>query len=136
MANEYDPLEWVKDLRRNVGDQLVRDIVNDFRNYSPTHRPDPSAKVLPVGAGRVAEPDPGVAHRPLQDQSGWRDPPKVDDWKPPGLEHMDRMMDAQDAADRAARLRELAQTAAIQRAEAAIKAEAEQPKERKDKGQK
>jgi hypothetical protein len=67
------------------------------------------------GAGRVVTGDDGPAHRPL-DRSGWQEPPKVDNWRPPGVEIMDQMMDQQDAIDRAARARELAAAAAVQRA--------------------
>jgi hypothetical protein len=129
---DYDPTEWVKDLRRGVGDKLMRDIVNDFRSYNPSPRSplnSPPATANPVDAAPVKTGDVGPQHRPI-DRSGWRDPPKVDQWKPPGLEHMDRMMDQQDAIDRAARARELASAAAVKRAEAAIK---EQPKEKERK---
>ena len=41
------------------------------------------------------EPKPRVGNG-----GGWVEPPKVDNWRPPGLDIMDRMMDAQDAQDR------------------------------------
>jgi hypothetical protein len=107
-----------------VDTKLMQDIVSDFRNYSPTPKADPSAKVIPQGAGRVVDADVGPAHRPL-DRSGWQEPPKVDAWRPPGVEIMDRMMDQQDAIDRAARVRELAGASAAQRALAQAAAEAE-----------
>ena len=131
---DYDPTGWVKDLRRVVDDKLMKDIVNDFRNYSPTPRADPSAKVVPVGAGRVIDgSDAPVA----SNGTGWVDAPKVDSWKPPGLEHMDRMMDAQDAIDRAARARELGEAAAVKRAltEAQAKVQAEEQPKPKEKGE-
>jgi hypothetical protein len=73
--------------------------------------------------------DVGPQHRPI-DRSGWVDAPKVDNWRPPGVDIMDRMMDQQDAIDRAERIRQLAEAAAVQRAEAALK---EQPKEKERK---
>jgi hypothetical protein len=145
MANEFDPHEWVKDMRRVVDDKLVKQLVEDFRSYNPSPRSlSPPATVQVVGAGRVAEPDPGVAHRPANaTNSGWTEPPKVNDWKPPGVEHMDRMMDEQDRLDRAARIRMLGMAQhSLTLAEAAREAEAKEaelakqpePKERKDKG--
>jgi hypothetical protein len=98
-----DPFEWVKDLRRVVDNKLMADIVDDFRNYNPAPRSiSPPATVRVVGAGNVVGGDVGPQHRPVDaTNSGWQEPPKVNDWKPPGLEHMDRMMDAQDAIDKA-----------------------------------
>jgi hypothetical protein len=111
---------------------LVRDIVNDFRSYNPHPAQDPSAKVVPQGAGRVVDGDVGPQHRPL-DRSGWQEPPKVDAWRPPGVEIMDRMMDQQDAIDRAARIRELAEAAALQRALKPAEPKEPEPKARGDK---
>jgi hypothetical protein len=107
--------EWQQDLVRNVGTDLVRDIVSDFRSYNPHPTQDPSAKVSAQGAGRAVTGDVGPAHRPM-DRSGWQEPPKIDAWRPPGVEIMDQMMDQQDAVDRAARVRELTDAAAVQRA--------------------
>ena len=122
--------EWQRDHIANVPDKAVKDLVSDFRNYSPTPRADPSAKVVPVGAGRVIDGnDTPVAST----GSGWADSPQIKDWKPPGLEHMDRMMDQADAIDRAERLRQLAQTAAVRRAEAEIKAQQEAELNKKQK---
>ena len=125
MANERHPNAWVGDMRSVVDTKLMQDIVSDFRNYSPTPKADPSAKVSVHGAGRVVTGDDGPAHRPM-DRSGWQEPPKVDSWRPPGVEIMDRMMDQQDAIDRAQRVRELAGASVAQRAlaEAAREAEA------------
>ena len=108
----------------------MKDIVNDFRNYSPTPRADPSAKVVPVGAGRVID---GSDAPEASNGTGWVDAPKVDSWKPPGLEHMDRMMDAQDAIDRLQRVRELGEAKALVQAEAElIKQQAELNKKQKE----
>jgi hypothetical protein len=122
--------EWMADLVRNVGDKAVRDIVNDFRSYNPHPTQDPRAKVSVQGAGRVVTGDDGAAHRPL-DRSGWTEPPKVDSWRPPGVEIMDQMMDQQDAIDKAQRIKELAEAAAVQRA--MKPAESKAPKDRGDK---
>lgn len=126
MANERHPNAWVGDMRSVVDTKLMQDIVSDFRNYSPTPRADPSAKVLPVGAGRVIDgSDAPVASNGT---GGWVEAPKVDSWKPPGLEHMDRMMDAQDAIDRLQRVRELGEARALVQAEAELKRQEEAKK--------
>jgi hypothetical protein len=57
-----------------------------------------------VGAGTV-EPKTG----------GWREAPQIKDWKPPGLDMMDRLVDQQDMIDRATRVRELTEAAVTQR---------------------
>jgi hypothetical protein len=117
--NDRHPNAWINDMRRVADTRLVQDLVSDFRNYSPTPRADPNAKVIPQGAGRVV-----TAGEEVQRGTGWTDPPKVDDWKPPGLEHMDRMMDQADREDRAQRIRELAGTQhALNLAKAAAEAE-------------
>jgi hypothetical protein len=117
-----DPFEWVKDLRRTVPTSLVRQIVEDFRSYSPTPRADPSAKVQIQGAPTVKTGDVGPQHRPIDanatNSRGWQEPPKVDNWSPPGLREMDELMDAADARDRLERIREAAETAALKKAEA------------------
>jgi hypothetical protein len=126
--------EWQRDLVRNVDTDLVRDIVSDFRNYSPTPRADPNAKVVPVGAGRVIDgSDAPVASTGT---GGWVEAPKVDQWKPEGLSIMDRMMDAQDAIDRLQRVRELGEAKALVQAEAEIKAQQEAELSKKQKGSK
>jgi hypothetical protein len=40
-------------------------------------------------------------------------PPQVKDWKPPGLEIMDALVDQQDRIDKAARVKELAEAARL-----------------------
>ena len=130
--------EWQRDLINNVPDHLVKAIAADFRSYNPHPAQDPSARVSVQGAGVVKTGDVGPQHRPIDteattDRSGWREPPKIDNWKPPGLEHMDRMMDQQDAIDRAARVRELAAAAAVQRAMNPAEPKEQEPKARGDK---
>jgi hypothetical protein len=115
--------EWMEDLVRNVGDRAVRDIVNDARRGDIHARASaipgkpPTSTVRPLDAGPVKDgSDAPVAST----GTGWAESPQVNDWKPPGLSIMDRMMDQADALDRAERIRALAQSAAIKRAEAEI----------------
>jgi hypothetical protein len=119
--------EYMRDLVGAVPDKMVKDLVNDFRSYNPHPAQDPNAKVVPQGAGRVVTAGDTVAHG----GSGWVEAPKVDNWRPPGIDLMDRMMDQADAIDRAQRIRALAEAAAVQRAEATIKQD--EPKEQKDR---
>ena len=139
MPYDYDPREYMRDLIRNVGDKAVRDIVNDFRNYNPHPAQDPSARVSVQGAGVVKTGGVGPQHRPIDPSAtgGWQEAPKVDQWQPPGLKHMDRMMDQQDAIDRAARVRELAEAAAVQRVlKQSVEPKEQEPKAPKDRGDK
>jgi len=121
--------EYMRDLTAAVPDRLVKEIAADFRSYNPHPAQDPSAKVSVQGAGVVKTGDVGPQHRPVDPSatnSGWVEAPKVDNWRPPGVDLCDRLVDAQDAIDRAERIRQLAQTAAIKRAEAEIKAREEE----------
>jgi hypothetical protein len=129
--------EYMRDLTAAVPDRLVKEIAADFRSYNPHPAQDPSAKVSVQGAGVVKTGDVGPQHRPVDtsatNSGGWQEPPKVDAWRPPGVEHMDRMMDQQDAIDRAARVRELAEAAAVQRALKPAEPKVQEPKARGDK---
>jgi hypothetical protein len=128
-----------------VDTKLVQDIVNDNR---PAPRAAPSSTVTVVGSGRVQDFDYGPAYRPYvppkednapaaeRSGSGWVKPPSIDNWRAPGLEHMDRMMDAQDAIDRAARARELAGAAALRKAEEEFLKRKAQNEDNKPKGSK
>jgi hypothetical protein len=114
--------EYVKDLAAAVPTSVVKDIVSDFRSYNPHPAQDPSAKVSVQGAGVVKTGDVGPQHRPIDteattDRSGWREPPKIDNWKPPGLEHIDRLVDAADLQDRLQRVRQLGEAKALVQAE-------------------
>jgi hypothetical protein len=102
--------EWARDLVKNVDDKAVRDIVNDLRSYNPSPSQGAAAKVTVQGAGRVIDGDD--VKRGTTGQHGWVKPPQVDQWKPPGLEAMDAMMDQQDAIDKAARAKQLIEAAA------------------------
>jgi hypothetical protein len=107
--------EYEADLVRNVNTDLVRAIVEDNRSRPSSGGSMIPNKVTVVGAGKVSTPDYGPKYRAYQpapeNRSGWREAPKVDDWKPPGLEIMDRLVDHQDLIDRAARIKELAEAA-------------------------
>jgi hypothetical protein len=105
MADQKLP-PWAKDLVDCVGTAEIKAIVEDLRSYNPSPSQGAAAKVTPVGAGRVIDGDD------IKRGYGWVKPPQVDQWKPPGLEAMDRMMDVQDAIDKAARAKELIEAAA------------------------
>jgi hypothetical protein len=83
-----------------IDDALVRAIVNDHRTEM---HPMVGAEVMkPADARPLVTAGAGAG--------GWVDPPKLAAWRPPGLGHMDRMVDAADRIDRAehvARLRRL-----------------------------
>jgi hypothetical protein len=133
--------EWQRDLERAVPTDLVRQLAEDFRSYNPAPRSlTPPATVTVVGSGKVVTGDVGPQHRPIDteattDRSGWREAPKIDNWRAPGLEHMDRMMDAQDAIDRVQRVRELGEAATVQRAlKQSVEPKEQEPKAPKDRG--
>ncbi|MFB9262834.1 hypothetical protein ACFFWD_06550 [Bradyrhizobium erythrophlei] len=94
--------EWQIDMiLGGVGDDLMADIVRDFRN-GPASLPamGGAAKVRVEGAPVVRD---APSHSPGR---GWVEPPAVDDWRPPGQAIMDQMMDAHDAKWRADRKKE------------------------------
>ena len=139
LANIMKLPEWQRDLINNVPDHLVKAIAADFRSYNPHPAQDPSARVSVQGAGVVKTGGVGPQHRPIDPSAtgGWQEAPKVDQWQPPGLKHMDRMMDQQDAIDRAARVRELAEAAAVQRVlKQSVEPKEQEPKAPKDRGDK
>jgi hypothetical protein len=104
---QMERAQQLEAMRRACSDQTLRDIVNDNRTSVFLPSPPSPATVVPVGAGKTLTGDDGAAHR----RSGWTEPPSIDNWKPPGLEVMDAMVDQQDAIDRAARARELSEAA-------------------------
>ena len=126
--------QYVKDLAEAVPTSVVKDIVND--NRSPPRPAAPPSNVSIMGAGRVQDFDVGPKYRPYvppkeddkatTDRSGWREAPKIDNWKPPGLREMDAMMDAADLQDRLQRVRQLGEARALVQAEAEIKAQQEE----------
>jgi hypothetical protein len=130
--------EYVRDLAQAVPTSVVKDIVSDFRSYNPHPAQDPSARVSVQGAGVVKTGDVGPQHRPVDtdattDRSGWREAPKVDAWRAPGIEHVDRLLDQADAIDKAERIRQLAEAAAVQRALKPAEPKVQEPKARGDK---
>jgi hypothetical protein len=128
MANKLE--EWQRDLVSNVDDRAVRDIVNDLRSYDPSPSMGKAAKVTVQGAGVVKDADPGPAYRPYAEKGGWVEAPKVDSWRPPGIDTIDAMCSAQDAIDKAERIRVLAE--AIRNTRTLVEAERE-AKESQDK---
>jgi hypothetical protein len=123
-----DPFEWVKDLRRTVPTSLVRQIVDDFRSYDPSPRSlTPPATVQIVGAGRTISGD----DKPVASTgTGWADSPELK--PPPGISLIDEMCAQEDASWRLQRAREVAEAAALKRAEAQFLATKAQ---RKPKGE-
>jgi hypothetical protein len=85
-------------LRRREEDRVLRAIVADNRN--PVHPSDPGGKVGVAGAGEVVTGNDGAAHTPTR---GWAEARSIAEWRAPGLEIMDRLVDLQDAIDRAER---------------------------------
>jgi hypothetical protein len=129
--------DYMNDLVRNVDTNLVRDIVADNRH--PIHpAQDPSAKVSVQGAGVVKTGDVGPQHRPIDtdattDRSGWVEAKSIDSWRAPGLEHIDRLVDAADLQDRLERVRQLGEAKALVQAEAEMaKQQAELNKKQKE----
>jgi hypothetical protein len=120
--------EYMRDLIKAVPDDVVRSLVEDFRTYKISPAQDPSAKVTPVGAGKVVDGGEGVRGG---NGSGWVEAPRVDSWRPPGIDAIDAMCDAQDARDRVERIRHLAEAAAVRRAEAELLKEEPKPSEKK-----
>jgi hypothetical protein len=128
---KVNPQPWMRDAVRVADDKLVKQIADDFRSYNASPRSplsSPPQTVSVVGAGRVVGGDDAPV---AGTGSGWADSPELK--PPPGIDLIDEMCAQADLADRAERIRALAQTAAIQRAEAELAKQSE-PKERKDKG--
>jgi hypothetical protein len=74
-------------MTKAVGTDLLRDIIGDSRRSrepSSVIPSQPSSPRPPIGNGR-----------------GWAEPPKVDDWRPPGMAIADRLFDQDDAQWRA-----------------------------------
>ena len=116
--------EWQRDLVEGVPTDLVKQISEDFRSYNPAPRSlTPPATVTVVGSGKVVTGTEGPQHRPIDTNatnSGWVEAKSIDSWRAPGVDICDQLMDQADAIERAERIRQLAQTAAIRRAEAEL----------------
>ncbi|UGY27312.1 hypothetical protein HU675_0011430 [Bradyrhizobium septentrionale] len=80
------------EMSRAVGTDALRDIVRDNRR-NVHDRPG------------IIPDTPAAAEKPPVGKNGWVEPPKITDWKPPGLDAFERIMDAQDAEDRRERKR-------------------------------
>jgi hypothetical protein len=94
--------EWVRDMCRTVDDRLMKQIAEDFRRPPPP--PGPTLPtVRPVDAAPVKTGSDVVAGN----GTGWAESPQVNDWRAPGIDVIDRLVDQQDALDRAARIQEL-----------------------------
>jgi hypothetical protein len=112
---KVNPQPWMRDALKVAGDKLVADIVNDFAGYNPAPRSplnQPAQTVSVVGAGRTISGD----DKPVASTgTGWADSPEL---KPPaGINLIDEMCAAEDASWRLQRARELAEAAALRRAE-------------------
>jgi hypothetical protein len=99
--------EQLRRMNEACDSKTLADIVNDNRNSVFLPSPPSPATVVPVGAGKTLTGDDGAAHR------GWVETKSIDDWRAPGLEHMDRLMDQQDRIDKAKLARELSEAARI-----------------------
>jgi hypothetical protein len=100
---------WLRRSLKACPDDLMRQIVEDNRGGPSTY----SSPIAPPKGQPREEPT---------NRSGWVEPPPLR--SPEGVNYVDALCDQADAVDRAERLRQLAQTAAVQRAEAAIREEA------------
>jgi hypothetical protein len=101
--------DWVRRSRKVVDDQLMRDIVGDARRGDIHAR----ASVIP-------QPKASQQTETPTDRSGWQEQRPL---RPPeGINYIDELCDQADAQDRAQRIRQLVETAALQRAEAELKA--------------
>jgi hypothetical protein len=82
------PKSAMLDLIKNVPDALMKDLRADARKPSPA-----AASTSPISS------TPAAQSQSQRRGSGWRD--EVPLGPPPGIEHCDRLVDAQDAKDRA-----------------------------------
>jgi hypothetical protein len=133
LVNALRSPEYMRDLEQAVPTDLVKQVVEDFRSYNPAPRSplnSPPATANPVDAAPAKTGSDGPV---ASTGTGWAESPQVKNWKPPGLELMDRMMDQQDAIDRAERIRQLAKATAVQRAEVELRKEKPKIEESKDK---
>ena len=110
MADDYrvNPQPWMREAIAVCGDDLMQQIVADNRNRAPVGGSVlPTVKVL--GAGTVVTGTDGAAHTPAQNH-GWTEPPRTENWRAPGIDIIDRLVDQQDERDLEARCREQAAT--------------------------
>jgi hypothetical protein len=95
--DEFDVMKRAQETvrQRHKDGVLVRELAADERRRT-ARPPTPSVRV--EGAGAVVSGGDGAAHG-----GGWRDVPRLDDWRPPGERAFNAIMDQQDARDRAKR---------------------------------
>jgi hypothetical protein len=80
------------DLKQRQSDNsIIRDIVADSRRSPPSQ---PSSAMADVH-------DQASRQYPTHSKGGWVDAPSIDNWRAPGINIIDRMMDQQDRIDRA-----------------------------------
>jgi hypothetical protein len=92
--------EYERDLINTVPDSLVRSLVEDARAHN----------VILSRGGTAPAKDNQEPPRPRG--TGWVDAPSTSKWQAEaGIAAVDRLCDAQDRIDKAARIRELAETA-------------------------
>jgi hypothetical protein len=111
LVNTLKRPEYMADLVGAVPDRMVKDLVDDFRSYNPAPRSplnSPPATANPVDAAPVRTGTDGPV---ANTGTGWADSPQIKNWKPPGIDLVDRLVDHQDALDRAQRVRELVEAA-------------------------
>jgi hypothetical protein len=77
--------------QRQADDAMVRDIVADARRSPPNQPTSAMAEIHNQAQGHI------------HNHKGWVDAPKIDDWRAPGIDIIDRMVDQQDRIDREAR---------------------------------
>jgi hypothetical protein len=146
LVNIMKLLEWQRDLIKTCPDDLMKSIVADNRSQpSSGGSMLPNATVSIVGAGKTVDPVLGPKYRPYvrpaeddnatpADRSGWKEGTPLR--PPPGINYVDALCDQAAAIDRAERIRQLAETAAVQRALKPTEPKAQEPKAPKDRGDK
>jgi hypothetical protein len=72
--------------QRARDNELMKQIVADSRR-SPAHQPSSAMTEIHKQAEQV---------RPNPSQGGWVDAKRVDDWRPPGIDLIDRMVENQE----------------------------------------
>jgi hypothetical protein len=122
-ANMCMPMSTMMEMARVVPTGMLRDIVHD--NRAPTGRP-----------GMIPEQPSNVRGDNVAGSgSGWAHETPLG--PPPGIQWVDRQLDAQDARDKAERLQQAAQTETARRfAEASAKVDQAIERTRKLMGQK
>jgi hypothetical protein len=128
---KVNPQPWMREAVNVADDKLVRQLVEDFRSYNPAPRSplnQPPQTVQVQGAGRVV----GGDDKPVASTgTGWASSPELK--PPPGINLIDEMCAQEDASWRLQRARELAEAAALKRAEMEFLKTKAQPKPTKER---